>query len=104
MNEDLSQKINSFLSDPDALKMISSLTGSGDAFASQPTSDTSDTSGDDLALKIQNALNSRNISNDRRINLLYALKPYMRETRASNIDKAVKIIRLAQLGSLFKDL
>jgi len=41
---------------------------------------------------------------DKRINLLNALRPYMKSSRAESIDKAVRIIKLTKLSSILKDL
>ncbi|MBQ4631699.1 MAG: hypothetical protein IJB70_12040 [Clostridia bacterium] len=99
MADDLNNKIQSLLSDPNALNMISSLLGNNSTVTEEP-----DSSHDDFSEKITSALSNLNSGNDRRINLLNALKPYMRKSRSSNIDKAIKMLKLSQMTSLFKDL
>lgn len=40
--------------------------------------------------------------NDPRSNLLMSLRPYMRTSRQSSIDSAVKLLNLSKLAMLFK--
>lgn len=41
-------------------------------------------------------------ANDSRSRLLLSLKPYMRDTRKSSIDNAIKILNLTRIAGLFK--
>lgn len=41
-------------------------------------------------------------SNDSRASLLLSLKPYMRSSRQSSIDTAIKILNISKLSGLFK--
>lgn len=100
MADELGDKIKALLSNPEAMNMFGSLLGSSSA-NDAPSSQSDD---DEFVLNVKNAISKINSGSDRRINLLNALRPYMRETRASNIDKAVKMLKLTQLTSLFKDL
>lgn len=43
-----------------------------------------------------------NSRSDPRSNLLMSLRPYMRSTRQSSIDNAVKLLNLTKLAALFK--
>ncbi|MBQ4528580.1 MAG: hypothetical protein II998_10985 [Clostridia bacterium] len=99
MADDLNAKIQSLLSDPNAMNMISSLLGKNEDKTEEIT-----TPDNDFSEKITSALSNLNTGSDRRINLLNALKPYMRQSRLSSIDKAIKILKLTQMTSLFKDL
>lgn len=45
--------------------------------------------------------NITNSGNDSRSNLLISLKPYMRESRQSSIDSAIKLLNLSKLSGLF---
>jgi len=99
MADELSDKIKSLLSNPETMNMFGSILGNGTS-----ESDTSNEKDDEILSNIKNAMSKINNGSDKRINLLYALKPYMRDTRASNIDRAVKMLKLTQLTSLFKDL
>lgn len=46
--------------------------------------------------------NLTNSSNDSRASLLLSLKPYMRSSRKSSIDTAIKILNISKLSGLFK--
>ena len=100
MSEDLNEKIQAILSDPSAMQMTSSMANNG--FSDNMAND--DSENDEFVSRIQNTMNTLKSGSDKRVNLLNALKPYMRESRASGIDKAIKLLRLTQLGSVFKDL
>lgn len=98
MADDMTDKIKSILNNPEMMNMFTSLVN--------PEDDKKDDemSKNDIALSLKNAMNGINGAHDKRINLLSALKPYMRESRVSNIDKAIRIIKLTQLSSILKDL
>ncbi len=100
MADELGDKLKSLLSDPETMSMFSSLLGSGASDADVPAKN----GDDEFILNVKNAISKINTGSDKRINLLNALRPYMRDTRASNIDRAVKMLKLTQLSSLFKDL
>ncbi len=100
MADELGDKIKALLSNPEAMNMFGSLLGSGTADESVP----SQNDDEEFVLNVKNAISKVNSGSDKRINLLNALRPYMRETRASNIDRAIKMLKLTQLTSLFKDL
>ena len=40
---------------------------------------------------------------DRRINLLTALKPYLSSSRSANVDKAIRLLRLTKLTETFRN-
>ena len=42
-------------------------------------------------------------NSDPKINLLYALKPYMSPAREKQIDNAVKMLRMTKLAGFFKE-
>lgn len=102
MADNISEKLQSILSNPDTLNMFSSLLSQQNSSDENNVSDSSDN--DEFISNIQNAVSRINNGTDRRINLLNALRPYMRQTRADGIDKAVKMLKLAQLTSVFKDI
>lgn len=105
MADELGDKLKSLLSNPETLNMFSSLLGNMGSNQNEANSSPSPSGSDDeFVSNIKNAMASINTGSDKRINLLNALKPYMRQSRASNIDRAVKMIKLSQLTSLFKDL
>ena len=101
MAEELSEKLKSLLSNPEAMNMFGSLLGST---ASSDNGSDASSGEDEFVTTIKNAVSRINSGGDKRINLLNALRPYMKESRVSNIDKAVKMLKLTQLTSIFKDL
>lgn len=96
MADDMTDKIKSILNNPEMMGMLSSFLGSKDESESENNNDS--------LVGIKNMMDKINSGDDKRINLLNALKPYMRNSRASNIDKAVKMLKITQLGSILKDL
>ena len=92
----MTDKIKSILNNPEMMGMLSSFLGSKDESESENNNDS--------LVGIKSMMDKINSGDDKRINLLNALKPYMRNSRASNIDKAVKMLKITQLGSILKDL
>ncbi|MBQ7975058.1 MAG: hypothetical protein IJ300_05170 [Clostridia bacterium] len=57
----------------------------------------------DSLMQIKNIVdNFANSGNDSRSNLLMSLKPYMRTSRQSSIDTAIRILNLSKLSGIFK--
>lgn len=54
-------------------------------------------------LKIKNIMESLNQSDDARSNLLYSLKPYLRESRQKKIDQYVNIFKFSGIAKLFRN-
>ena len=100
MSEDIFEKLKQVMSNPGAMDMVSSLLNQN----SHQDNSTNEKNDDNFESTIKNAVSSLNYSGDNRINLLSALKPYMRQSRADNIDKAIKMLKLTKLSSIFKDL
>lgn len=98
MADDMADKLKSILNNPEMMGMLSSFLSSGS------TQDSEDTKGDESLASIKSMMDRINSGDDKRINLLNALRPYMRNSRASNIDRAVKMLKLTQIGSILKDL
>ena len=98
MADDMTDKIKSILNNPEMMNMFNSL------ITPENESSRNDSSLSDIAQSLKTAMNGINGTHDKRINLLNALKPYMRQSRSSNIDKAIRMIKLTQLGSILKDL
>ena len=104
MADDLSAKIREIMANPEAQKMISSLMNS--RCVNSDDTDTGEYTGvqNDYADGLKSIMNSFNNGSDKRINLLNALKPYMRTNKASSIDKAIKMLKLTQLTSILNDI
>lgn len=104
MDDNLGDKLNAMLSNPEMMKTISALANS---FSSENQSrdegfhNDISSSGDD---SIKSAIESISNASDSRIELLNALKPYMRTSRAAQVDNAIRILKLTKLTSLLKDI
>ena len=100
MADDLVEKLKQVMSNPGAMDMVSSLLNSNSNQEKRSEAQIDD----NFETTVKNAVSSLNYTGDNRINLLSALKPYMRQSRADNIDKAIKMLKLTKLSSVFKDL
>ncbi len=99
MADDISSKIQSILQNPEMMNMVSGLMGQGSSSAPMPEDEPIDTGFD-----MQNVIGRLNNSDDKRIRLLNALKPYMKNKRATDIDKAIKMLKISKISSILKDL
>lgn len=133
MNEDMSKLIGSMLQNPDAVKNLMGAFGSfanggfangssnggsnngsngGSSSSSSADSDsgtgyTSETGSalmqPDLESSVKSMMNVLNQSDDRRITLLNALKPYLSPARAGGIDRAIRILKLTKLSEVLRN-
>lgn len=53
-------------------------------------------------LKIKSIMENLNKKDDPRSNLLYSLKPYLRENRQRKLDQYVNLLKITQITGLFK--
>jgi len=56
----------------------------------------------DTILKIKNIMESFNKIDDNKSNLLYSLKPYLRESRQKKIDQYVNLFKLSGIAKMIK--
>lgn len=54
-------------------------------------------------LKIKSIMEKMNSSNDPRSNLLYSLKPYLREERKGKVDQYANLLNFAKIAELLKN-
>lgn len=54
-------------------------------------------------LKIKSIMETLNKKDDPRSNLLYSLKPYLRETRQKKLDQYVNLFKITEVTNLFKN-
>ena len=54
-------------------------------------------------LKIKSIMETLNKKDDPRSNLLYSLKPYLRENRQKKLDQYVNLLKITQVTNLFKN-
>ncbi len=96
-SDDLSKLIGNMMQNPDALKgLLSPAENSGENQAPSVPQDNPETA-------VKNMMSVLNQSDDRRITLLNALKPYLSPTRASGIDRAIRILRLTKLSEMLRN-
>ena len=104
-NDALMDKIKTLLDNPEASKLLSGmLESSGNTEITPDESAPKNPQNTEALSRIQNALGEISGGNDPRINLLSALKPYMNSTRGEYVDRAIKIMKLTKMTSVFKDL
>ena len=54
-------------------------------------------------LKMKSVIENLNNKNDPRCNLLYSLKPYLRESRKEKIDQYANLLNIANIAELLKN-
>ena len=54
-------------------------------------------------LKMKSVIEKMNSSNDPRSNLLYSLKPYLREERKGKVDQYANLLNFAKIAELLKN-
>ena len=54
-------------------------------------------------LKMKSVMDKLNTSNDPRSNLLYSLKPYLREEKKGKVDQYANLLNVAKIADLLKD-
>ena len=54
-------------------------------------------------LKLKSIMETLNKKDDPRSNLLYSLKPYLRESKQKKLDQYVNLFKIAQISNLFKN-
>lgn len=102
--DDLSEKLNSILSDPQSLAGLKEMAENlfGEKKEEKPSLPI-DTDGIDIAslMSVIGKLKSSGTSENER--LLLALKPHLSSLRQKRVDTAVKILKLLELAPLLKD-
>lgn len=54
-------------------------------------------------LKMKSIMEKLNTSNDPRSNLLYSLKPYLREEKKGKLDQYANLLNIAKIADILKD-
>lgn len=114
MNDDLSDIIKNFSNSNIDMNKISDILNnlsSSDKSSSSNNSSTSSNSDDshssidiNTILKMKEIMDKINSThNDKRSNLLLALKPYLRKSRQSKLDQYMKLLNMAPLLEIFKN-
>ncbi len=96
--------LKEILNSPDAAQNISAmLSGFGLPGAEKQEEDTLGFSPQMLA-KVMDAYKSLGKEDDRRVTLLRAVRPFMRETRKGEVDLAIRLLTILKLMPLLKEL
>lgn len=114
MNDDLSDLIKNFSNSNINMNKISDILSnlnSSDKSSASNDSSTSSNSDDlhsnidiNTILKMKEIMDKINSThNDKRSNLLLALKPYLRKSRQSKLDQYMKLLNMAPLLEIFKN-
>ena len=54
-------------------------------------------------LKMKSIINSMNKKDDPRANLLYSLKPYLRESRKDKLDQYINLLNMTKIADIMKN-
>ena len=97
-SDDVSRLISNLVQNPDALKGLMGSLGAGgsapgDAPPAQGSPDAS----------MQSIMSALSRTDDRRITLLNALRPYLSPQRAGGIDRAIRILQLTKLSEMMRN-
>lgn len=94
---------------PEMIQNFSSMMSQNTSNASN-TSNTSNNNNFDFSqidmntiLKMKSVMEKLNTSNDPRSNLLYSLKPYLRNEKKGKLDQYANLLNVAKIADLFKD-
>lgn len=87
-----------------SIKNTTSNSKTSSASTENSNTNNSTTSNIDIAtiLKIKNIVEALNKKDDARSNLLYSLKPYLRESRKQKVDQYVNLFKLSGITDLLK--
>ena len=99
MDDNLIEKLKEMLDDPETMRSIGSLmSGTSDSLSDNQASQM------EMMSKIKTVMDRMNQKDDPRINLLTALKPYMRTSRAAHMDRAIRMIQMTKMTSILRDI
>lgn len=91
--------LSSMLSSEEGKQTLSDMV---DSFTSD--SSTNELLNMDTMLKVKNIMDEFQSGNDRRSNLLMALKPYLNNARLGRIDETINLLKITKLPGLIKGI
>lgn len=119
MSEDLSDIVNNVknMMDsgniPDNIKEIlgnlNNNTSNSESIMSNKSSANTSSNNNDLnidigtIMKMKTIIDSMNQKDDPRANLLYSLKPYLRESRQNKLDQYVNLLKMTKIADIMKN-
>lgn len=115
----MSENGNNFNITPDMINNLASILQNTNLFTEQysnnsnESSNSNNTNNDsnfstnnsidfETILKIKSIMETLNQNDDNRSNLLYSLKPYLRESKQKKIDQYVNLFKITKVTNLFK--
>lgn len=96
----LSDAIESILSDPKMKDLMQSLSGSPNQESENKEGQMPDVG---KIMKLKSMYDSAMSSNDPRLTLLSALRPYLSDSRVKNLDVCIKFLRFYKIAGMLKD-
>lgn len=99
--------INNILSQvsPEMINNLSSMLQSSNTNSN--SSNTNNSSGFNIdmntMMKMKNIISSMNQKNDPRANLLYSLKPYLRDSKKDKLDQYVNLLNMTKIAEVMKN-
>lgn len=111
MSEDLTDLINNVKNMvdsgniPDDIKnILNSLSNSDESSGKRQSNNSNNLNIDiDTVLKMKSIIDNINQKDDPRANLLYSLKPYLRESRKSKLEQYVNLLKMTKLIDLMNN-
>lgn len=106
MDDNMMDKLKGILNDPDTMQSLSEMVGAmgGGQQKKQAESETKAAQQMQMMMRVKEIMDKVTDTDDPRIHLLTALRPYMRSKRASQMDKAIRMIQMTKITSILKDL
>lgn len=101
--------LNNILSQvsPEMLNNLSSMFQNGNNSSNNGSANSSNSSGFNLdmntMLKMKNIISSMNQKDDPRANLLYSLKPYLRDSKKDKLDQYVNMLNMTKIADFMKN-
>ena len=95
--------INNILSQisPDMLNNFSNMMNSSNNNSNQSSSDSNNINIDmNTVLKMKSIMDNMNNKNDPRANLLYSLKPYLRNSKKNKLDQYVNMLNISKIADI----
>lgn len=90
---------------PEMISNLASLLGSNSNENNSNNNNNQSESSIDIntILKMKSIIESMNQKNDPRANLLYSLKPYLRENRKNKLDQYVNLLKMTKIADVMKN-
>lgn len=97
LDADFSEKLKSVLADPEAMSKITAI-ASNLGLGNTPSKSEETQAPNETLESVSSLLqNSAPIMNDPRLNLLYSLKPFLREEKRSRVDALANALNIAAM-------